>query len=307
MAAAVRDGAYYFLGLAIICLAAALVYFTLELAMYRESIPSFLEKVESTSGKIEPVVKEIGEIRAFIPDVLEEIKQSRALVIPVLNEVTEYRKQIPIILEEVRKTRQQVPVVTNEIKEVRKQLPAILKSADKASSAVTTAANEISATRPLIPKILNEVKKTRELIPPTLDRVDRIIAGAEKAGKKASKGAVTGIFSGILTSPFTFLNKLGEEVIGLDKDEKKNLTAKDIEFIKGIANQLLIAEKAGVTQPWSNQDSGHHGKVILQSIDIEDGQECRNFVFDVWKDASLLIKKEAAMCQEENGEWERSK
>jgi len=300
-----RVGASYFLGFGLISLAAALVFFTLELAMYRQNIPSFLEKVESTSNKIEPVVIEVGEIRAILPDILQEIEQSRALVTPILNEVTAYRKQIPIILEEVRSTRQHVPLLINEIKEVRKQIPDILKSTNKATDAVVMTANEIKATRPLVLKMLDEIKKTREIIPPTLDRVDNMIASAKKAGKEASKGVVTGVLTGIITSPFTILGKIGDETLGFDDKDRSKLTDNDVEFIKGIVDQLLAVNKEGSSQAWANTASGHKGNVTLESIDMDNGQECRTFLFDVWKEKKTIVKKSITTCQSEDGTWER--
>ena len=305
MAAVKREGSYYFLGFTIICLAAALVYFTLELAAYRKSIPFFLDKIESTSSKIEPVVKEISEVRVYLPDILQEIKQSRALVTPVLSEVTEYRKQIPIILEEVRKTRQQLPMVINEVKETQKQLPVILKSVDKASNAITAAANEINATRLLIPKILDEVEKTRKFIPPTLDRVDNMIANANKAGKEASKGAVSGVLTSIVKSPFTILGSLGEDVLGLSASKNNEITDEDVELIKSIANKLLVADKDDMSQSWLNPESGHRGKVTLVSNDGYDEQECRDILIKVWKEKKLIMDKQVNVCLTEDGVWEK--
>jgi len=60
----IRNLATYVLAISFFSLAAALVYFTVVLARVANQLPVIFSSVEQTSKTIEPVIKEIGEIRS---------------------------------------------------------------------------------------------------------------------------------------------------------------------------------------------------------------------------------------------------
>jgi hypothetical protein len=197
-------------------LAAAIVYFAWQLALINDKIPAITGSVDQVSQQIEPVLAEVREIR-------QEIHQLQSLV--------------PPILTEVGAVRQQIPAVVAEVAQVRAQIPPLLATADQAIIALNTTRDDVV---PLVPLALDEIRLTRESIEPTLDRVeymvddafskaDSAILSAGDAGKKASEGAVSGFFTGLIKLPFQLVGTLASPVVkSVDADVLKQLDEKDV-------------------------------------------------------------------------------
>lgn len=271
-----KNLASYLFSLSIFSLAGALVYFSWTIVTVSQHIPIIIESVNETSLKIEPALIQIGEIKD--------------LVQPALNEVTEIRKQIPLMLEEVKR--------------VREQLPAILITADKASNAIELVSQEVKATRPLVPQILEEVNATRKAIPPLLDRADKLVLNIRVAGKEASKGAVSGLFTGIIAAPFDMVGALGKKVIGLSSTETKELTEADLVYIEKTANEVLASAEVNETKSWENDENKTNGTVTLINVDESKDQLCKNLNIKNWKSKKSLTDKDIKVCQNEDGTWE---
>jgi len=284
--------ATYLSAFSMLMLAAALVYFTIELVSITRQIPEILQTVESTSEKIGPVIEEIAEIRDLVPPILKEIEETRKVVKPAINEYAKTNEQIPRILDEVEAT--------------RKTLPKVLKTADNASHAVVTISKEIKATRPLVPKVLAEIEKTRESIPPMMDRADKLVANARDAGKEASEGAVSGMFSGILMAPFALVGDAGKKLVGSDDEAASKLTEKDYTAVETVSNELLELGKVGNEKTWQNKESGSSGTVKLVDIngDAEDDGECRTLRIVVKYKNDTIQDKNTVMCKGSNGKWD---
>lgn len=268
--------ASYVLSISLFSLAAALVYFTVELTRVANQIPAILGSVEHTSEKIEPVVREVSAIRELVP--------------PIISEVTELRKQIPLILEEVKQTRALVPPVLEEVKQTRQLMPAILK--------------EVKQTRKLIPSILQEVEKTREALPPMLVKADKIVSDARQLGQKTSEGAVTGVITGIIKAPFKLVGGLGKSIFGSLDIEAQGLTKEDRDMSLNTANELVTSGKVGETRSWSNPDSGNKGSVTLKEEKVIDDRKCRVLSFAINTDSAKGIKKDVTVCLNDEAEWE---
>ncbi len=197
-------------------IAAAIIYFAYQLAQINDNVAVVTQSVEQVSQYIEPTLEEVKAIRL-------EITQLRNLVPDVLAEVAEVRKQIPIVVAEVAEVRQQIPPILAQVESIKKEIDPILQRVDKTVAVVDD-------TQRQIPQIINtadnaiaaindtnkEIKLTRESIDPTLDRVDGLVEdayfkaqdainAAEDAGKKASEGAVSGFFTGLIKLPFKFI------------------------------------------------------------------------------------------------------
>lgn len=273
--------ATYVLAFSILMLALAIIYFTIEVRSVSKQIPAILSTVDETGKNIEPIVQQVGEIKDMIP--------------PILNEWTETRKQIPLVVDEVAKVREQIPPILKEVEATRQELPAILDTSNNAIK-------EVAAVRKTIPDILSEVKKTREMVPPTLDRVDQMIADASVAGRKASEGAVTGLFTGIITAPFRLMGNIGKS-LGLTRAEMEGLTDEDMEIMYEAAKNLSSKSVNEVTK-WKNPNTSTYGNIKLLNIFDKDGRECRKALFEVWKQGKDKISKQAAFCKNEEGKWE---
>lgn len=288
--------ASYFLSLSLFALAASLAYFTYELSTVSRQIPNVLVSINNTSDKVEPIVAQVAKIVELVPTVLEEVEATRNI--------------IPPILKEVELTRKQIPAVLNQVEAVRKEVPAMLASADKASAAVVVISKEVEATRPLIPEVLKEVKTTRESIPPMMDRADSLIEKARDAGKEASQGAVSGIFSGIIMAPFALVADVGRGITGMSAEEAKDYHEKDFDFIEKASFDLLNNGSTGDERKWNNPESGNRGVMTL--VDTYKGgeygeSECRTLNLELYKKEKLSKKTTRTLCKNDENKWDFEK
>jgi len=286
----------YILSLSLFAFAAALIYFTIEIASISKQIPDILDSVNETSDKIEPVIHEAGNLIDLVPDILQEVEQVRRLV--------------PPILEEVALTREQIPAVLDEVAAVRKEIPAMLVSADKASESVVVISKEIEATRPLVPLVLKEVETTRESIPPMMAEADKLIDKARVAGKEASQGAVTGIFKGIISAPFVLLGDAGGRLLGVSDEDADKFTEEDFEIVKAISITLLNEGVVGDKKEWKNANSSNRGSVELLDIytdeDSSYGEEdgCRTLDIITYHQDDKISDVERSLCKNEDDKWD---
>lgn len=285
--------ASYFLSLSLFALAGSLIYFTIEISAVRENIPDILTSIDNTSEKIEPVINEVSEIIELVPPILKEIEETRKLIPPILKEVEQTRKQIPSILKETAA--------------MREELPAMLASANKASDAVVVISKEIEATRPLISQALKEVKTTRESIPPMMDKADELIQEARVAGREASEGAITGVFTGIIKAPFALIGGAGKAIAGVPHEYTDDYSEDDFNLIEKTSLKLLNSGLAGNSEKWANPDTGNSGSVTLTKVYIEDGifsdTECRELNIILFKDNRMIRDTKPRLCRD-GEEWE---
>lgn len=299
--------ASYLMSLSLFALAGSIIYFTYQVAMVSKQIPDILLRIDTTSEKVEPIIGEVSQIIDLVPPILKEIEETRKLVPPILKEVEETRKMIPPILKEVELTRNQIPAVLKESEALRGELPAVLASADKASDAVTDISKQIEATRPLIPEVLKEVKTTRESIPPLMDRADVLIEKARVAGKEASEGAVSGLFTGIIRAPFSMVAGAGRSISGLTEEEAKIFKDKDFSLIKQVSLYLLNNGTKGDKREWNNTESENHGTVQLIRIYTKGEYsdiDCRTLKIALYKKDKFVKDRQRSFCKNEKGEWD---
>ena len=299
--------ASYFLSLSLFAIAGAIIYFTYVLTVISQHIPEVLLKIDTTTEKIEPILDEVAVITALVPSILEEVKQTRKMIPPILVEIQQTRKIIPSLLREVEQTRNQIPAVLKESAAIRRKLPTILSSANKASAAVVGVTKQIEASRPLIAEVLQEVETTRESIPPMMDRADSLIDKARIAGKEASQGAITGIFSGIIMAPFSLLADAGQGIVGLSAEDAKKFSKKDFSLIEQAALRLLNTGSVNDEESWNNTESKRHGDIVLTKI-YNEGEyseiECRALSFKLFEKDKALHASDRSFCQTDDGKWD---
>lgn len=296
----VHHYAIYVLAFSIFAMAFALVYFTVQISSISDQIPEILESVESTSAKIEPVVTEIDKVTELVPPILEEIKQTRKQIPLILKEVESTRKQIPAILTEVGEIRAQLPSVLEEVKQTREMVPDVLDT-------VNTVSKEVEKTRLLVPQVLTQVELTREAIPGMMDRADNMITQARAAGREASKGAVTGVLTGIVAAPFNLIGGLGKKVLGISAEEQKKLTDKDIAIMTEKGQELLASNEVNTVLEWQNPDDKHNGKMTLKKITgsgTESG-DCKDIQWQVLENGKkILFDKQITYCLDGENGWQ---
>ena len=285
--------ATYVLSAALFSIAGAITYFTYELSQLHRDIPAILTQVENTSGKVDPILAEVTEIRKMVPTILTEIAAVRGEIPSIVNEISETRKQIPPVLQEV--------------KETRESIPAILQTIESASASINQTNKEIAATRPLVPDVLKEVRAirseieaTRKSIPNTLKQVDELLAKASIAGQKATEGAVTGVFTGVITAPFRALSGIGRAVTG----DEVFLEGEDLKIATEAAF-ALTEMKVDSKREWQNPTSNSHGTLTLLKRYKDNGIDCVSMKNQVWKDERKIIDRVFDACREDTASpWE---
>lgn len=300
-----RDFGILFLSSSLFALAIAIAYFGYQISLVTSKLPDILDSVNNTANQIEPVLNEINEIKEFIPpildetgrirelvpDILEEVAATRESIPPVLKEVAATRETIPLILDEVSATRKAVPPILDEVEKTRKELPAILKTVDNATTTLNNTNKEIEATR--------------NAINPALDRAEAMIADAKTIGKKTTEGAITGVVTGVVKTPFSLLgfgpSSPEDDVTGLsafsDKDKKiaENALAK------------LTLKPVGSTQEWNNPETGLSGKITYVSDYESKGKDCVVLRNQAMKGGKQIVNKQFGMCRDENDAWKLDK
>ncbi|MDX1335667.1 MAG: hypothetical protein R3312_07775 [Gammaproteobacteria bacterium] len=302
-----RDAATYILAASIFSLAGALVYFAYQASMISSQIPAILDSVEKTSEKVGPVVTEVAKIREQIPEILAEVEEVRKLVPPILEEVAQTRNAIPPILNEVAATRQAIPPILKETEQLRNELPEVLKSVNNVSWALVQTNKQLESYRPLAPEAIKEIQLTREAIDPTLDRLDRMIERARVAGREASEGAVTGVFTGILAAPFRIVGGIGDSFSGLSKDEAEYFSESELAEYREKGGELLRTGKEGDTTKWQSDTSDARGEFTIKKVYSRDGRKCEIVLTRAWKDGKRVVNKTLDLCLNANNEWELQK
>jgi surface antigen len=286
------DGRNFSIGLlafSLICLSGSIVFFAIQFIHTKREIPAILSGIESATEKVETVVKEAERVRALIPSITKEVAETRKQVPSILKEASEFRRQIEAIVEEADKINQQIPAALEEVKETRQQMQIIIE--------------EVNKIRPLVPLVLDEVKKTREAIPSMLLQADKIVTNAKQIGKTTTEGAVTGVVTGIIKTPFEIAGGLGKAIFKGLGENAEELTEKDMELIKLATYQILSTAKLGHTRKWSNQQSGNDGTVAMKKFSDIDGRDCRILNYIIRIDHKERINKDVSFCLDQDSIW----
>ncbi len=262
-------------GLGLIALAIALTLFTLELKQLRTELPQLLAQVDQTAQRVAPVIDEINKIQQLIPPILEQSKGYQDLIPQVLSRVDDINDQIPTLLNEIEQVRTALPPLVHQSEEWRKTVPALLERVDSTNKTVRDSNQQIAQVSAQVPSILKESENLRTDVPIIISQAENLVLQAEQAGREASKGAVTGVISGIFTSPIQLIDRIGDataETLGLS--ESKSFTKEDQQLHKNAITALLKRPKKDKVETWSNSRSGNTGTVTIQSISTENDSTC---------------------------------
>lgn len=210
------------------------------------------------------------------------------------------------MLREIERARQTVNAVLprvdgalDRIDGVEQALPEVLKSANEAVA-------ELRRANDALPGVIQEVEATRAEAEQLLDHAEKVVRDSRKAGRKASEGAVAGVFTGIFKLPFTPIEELRRS--RQDKlDFEKKLTEQDREIVRERSGVALADPKLGTVYPWRNAESGNSGTISVQRAYTRQGRPCRDVAYGV----QLHRSKHSAhleVCREISGsragEWQ---
>jgi len=267
-------------------LAAAIFYFAFQLYQINQNVPAISQSIDRISQQVEPALEdtdsireEFAEIRKLIPSILERVDNSVAVM-------DETQRQIPQIISATEKalavideTRQQIPQILSTtdnavtaINETQQQIPQIVNTAENAILALNQTRDEVL---PYITLSLEEVRLIRQSMQDSLDRIEILIDDAndkalnaivlaEDAGKKASEGAVSGFFTGLIKLPFKLIGTLASPIVKtIDVDVAKKLTEKDLELMATASKKAVEAKKIDRVWKWNNPKSGNSGSLTI--------------------------------------------
>lgn len=307
-------------------IAAAIIYFAYQLSQINNNVTIVTQSVDQISRHIEPALEEARAIRL-------EITEARKLVPEILVEVAEVRKQIPVVVAEVAEVRKQIPPIIAQVESINKQIDPILQRVDKTVAVVddiqrqipqitTTAENAIVAindTRkevlPLVLQTLEQIKLTRELVDPTLDRVEDLvedtyfkakdaIASAEDVGQEASEGAIKGFFTGLIKLPFELIGTLASPIIkNIDTDVAKQLTEKDVELIAEAGSRAITSRSIIKERRWENPNSGNSGSITIVRKYALQGIECVEARIRISNKRKQIMDQLDDFCLNEENNW----
>jgi len=280
------------LAVSIVFLAGALVYFASQLvnlkkaaaslAVYRDVVPKLVEEIEHVRRQTPLILKESAAIRAQLSQQLPTLTAEVAAVRKMLD------TRVPEVIDEVGEYRRTVvPEVLSESKFLRlSTIPAVL-SESKALRQKT------------IPNVLHEVKMTRTELPQLLTQASDL---ARSAGKEASRGAVSGFFTGILTAPIDMMSGVANSAFKGDK-----LSKKDLLDVAKAGQQVLLMDEVGASQSWHNKKSGNNGIVSIEKMSVDGNESCRVLKFEAVSRGKNLQPHFATVCRGEDGSWLVSK
>ena len=273
----------------LVFLSASIFHFGQTIKSMESSLPTIAEKTQTASESVQAAAIEIRRIIPFVPDIIEETKQTRETIPKMLAQtevimnravdavamVSAIHESVPAILEESKQVRQ-------ESKQIRQELPAIL--------------NELSASREIVAQTTVEIENVRQSLPGTLNHLDTLLDKADKTGKRASEGAVSGVLTGIVKAPYSIVKGLGKGVF----DKEVIITDEDRQVIRKKVLIALEEKKVGDVVLFENDNSAFQGFIEVAAIDKRGGSHCRTLRISVVEHVDKVLKR---FCFDEHEGW----
>ena len=291
--------ASYFFSFSLLCMAAAVSYFSYALIKTLDQAPEVIELVQLALKDIDPVIDEIENVSGLIPSIVTEVGLVREQVPPILVEVQALRLQLPAVLLEVEQSRKAIPSLLAEIEQLRQSIPPVLEEVARVREQIPAIVDESQGYRELIPDVLAEVEATRKMVDPTMARAEKLLADASEVGKHAGEGAVTGFFTGLIKAPFEMVSAAKTSVFARFKE----LNSQDVELLTAAAKEVINSGEVSASKTWSNSQSGASGKITLQKEYQQGGQLCRVISVEGRTAKKGLQLEEYTLCQEDGGGW----
>lgn len=253
-----------------------------EVSLIREQIPRVLDQVDGIQAQLPKILDEVEAVRKEIPPILAEVKALRQNTVPALLAETEMLQKttVPAILAESKMLRSDtIPAVLSETKQLRKNtIPAVLAESQQLRDST-------------IPAVLLEVKTTREALPGLIEQSESVI-------KTAGSNAVSGIFTGIITAPFSLMSNVSTSIFS------SGLAKTDHDIIAKAAQSVLATNRLDAHKAWRNKKTGAHGEVTLIAMSVDGDSRCRELRFSAANTKKSLGKKDLYMCLDENNQWQ---
>lgn len=293
--------ALYVLAGAVFALAVALGYFAYVLASLTKDLPDLLSQLESTEEAIDPVIREVTEVRLLMPEILAEVEAVRLAIPPILEEVGHSRQQLPAVLDEVARLRQEVPGILAEADAVLADVEPILREVQTLRRETMPAIlSESSSLRTeTLPMLLEEIDRLHREIPVYLNRADSLVEDANQAGMRASEGAVTGLFTGIFRAPVSLFGEMGRVLPG-----GAGISAADRELLAVETILLLEMDEPGTKRAFEYPSDDFEGVITLLDVSKRKQQVQKRIRLEATKDGREVLDEELLLTRQPSGEWE---
>lgn len=300
---------------ALIIMAGAITYFAYALLSVSKQIPAILDQVtvvsqqvDRTTKNIEPILVTVPSILEQVPDILKTVDKTTDSIPLILAEVEKIRVLVPAVLNEAESVRGELPKILErvdtlqkQVSQIQKQLPSILKTVNGITHVVGETNQQVEKIVPLVPKVLDEVKITRDQIPSYLTRVEQIVENTRGISEEAGKGAVTGFFKGIVSTPFELL-KGTESTVRASLKNEKLLTDEDFQLVYEASAKLLQSE-TNKTQAWGNPSTGNGGMLTVIRTYEYKGEHCKTIKLDFKTRNGSKDSTENNVCKNSQGHW----
>lgn len=157
---------------------------------------------------------------------------------------------------------------------------------------------EAAEYRQVIAEVLEEIEAVRLAIPEYIVQASDLTTSMEEAGQKASEGAVSGLFTGIIKAPFSLISGVGRTVLG-----NQTLSASDKAIIVNAIRKIASEGTKGETVDWANPNSGLYGIVTLVNESLPGDPLCKLINVVVMQSTREVLSGEVLVCPEPDGSW----
>ncbi len=258
------------LALALLCLAAALSYFTYEVSQVRKALPQLLQQTDASMARLQPVLDQLSKADQLVGSILSRVDSINANIPPILAELQAQREQIPAVLQRVDAINAQIPPLLAQTSQLQTALPGVLQRVDDSNQTARQLKQTLDNYQPLVPIVVDEIAHTRTELPVLLDKADQLVSKAQEAGKKAAEGSVTGLVTGIFKMPVNMITSLANIPANYGDAVDKHLSPADREAMRQAA---IAAVRSNQAQDWQG-DSGNHGTLRASNYAQQDDQLC---------------------------------
>lgn len=282
-----KNAASFAIAAAITCLAASLFYIGSQLPELNTNLSRINTLGEKTVSELPAALEVAQQYETHIEPLLAEVAASREVADKALTESAAYRQQLPAIMA-------QMETLQSQLATLQGQLPNVLERVDLALS-------ESEQWRPITQVALVESEAWRANIPTYLARSEQLVANAREAGKEASAGAISGIFSGAIALPFQALENVGSFVDPRSLSAK-HLTDEDKKNMRTAVIELLQNPSVKIAS-WTSEKSSHSGTLEIIDSQTTDAGICHTFKVKSEFKRGKTDTSNREICKGRDGTW----
>ena len=288
----------------VLLLAVSIFYFAHVIKSASLQVPNALSALNNATEQVEYALIESRELRQLLPIIQAELDKVHAQVPLVLEEVSQVREQVPIIIDETSKIRALVPVALKDTATMSQQLEAIAGEVAMVRQHVPSVLEESAEVRALLNAAVSEVAITRESVPQLLNQIEKIVADTNQIGKSTSEGAIAGIATGVLKTPFRVLSGFAKAVFGGGELNPQDVADSDVEIIKLATYRLLGTANRGESVNWTNPLTEHQGSITFKSTIFRHKRPCKILHYTVTQQNSTDFDRDVTFCLDDEQKWQ---